>query len=294
MKIAMKTLCLTTLIMIIWSMCCFGESGDLTESGNGAVAHNVVFTVLCDNTSQSDSIFADHGFSCLIESGDQTCLFDAGNNPEKFMANVGKLDVDCSAIDHVFISHIHGDHMGGLSPILEECNRPTLCMPVSYPRPGGESFGDRADADFSAMLEELKPFVYEVIQSREPATFGRDFHTTGVIDNWSYEQALIFPTPKGLIIITGCAHPGIVDIARHAREVMRQDVHFVMGGFHLMRSDSAHVDSVAQELRQLTRYIGPCHCTGEKARAIIKSVFREDYVDVHAGLRLQLPEDNIH
>jgi 7,8-dihydropterin-6-yl-methyl-4-(beta-D-ribofuranosyl)aminobenzene 5'-phosphate synthase len=290
----MKTVCLSTLIMIIWSMYGFGASGDLTDSGDGAVAGNVVFTILCDNISQSDSIFADHGFSCLIESGDHTCLFDAGNDPEKFMANVGKIGVDCSGIESVFISHIHGDHMGGLSPILEECNRPTLCMPVSYPRPDGESFGDRADADFSAMLQQLRPFVSEIMQSREPATFGGDFHTTGVIDHWSYEQALILPTSKGLAIITGCAHPGIVDVVRHAREQMRQDVYFVMGGFHLMRSDSAKVDSVVQELRQLTKYIGPCHCTGEKARAIIKAVFGEYYVDVHAGLRLQLPENNIH
>ena len=290
----MKTLCLTTLIMIMRSMCCFGEGGDTAEPGDGAVADNVVFTILCDNISQSDSIFADHGFSCLIESGERTCLFDAGNNPEKFMANVGRLGVDCSGIESVFISHIHGDHMGGLLPILEECNRPTLCMPVSYPQPGGESFGERADAEFGAMLQQLRPFVSEIMQTKEPATFGSDFHTTGVIDKWSYEQALILPTSKGLTVITGCAHPGIVDVVRHARDQMRQDVYFVMGGFHLMRSDSAQVDSVARELRRLTKYIGPCHCTGEKARSIIKTVFGEYYVDVHAGLRLRSPEDNTH
>ena len=147
-------------------------------------------------------------------------------------------------------------------------------------------------ADFRAMLEQLRPFVSEIVQNRGSVVFGGDFYTTGIIEERWYEQALILPTSKGLTVITGCAHPGIVEIVEHAKELMKQDVYFVMGGFHLLHTDSTQVTTIAQKLRRLTKYVGPCHCTGGKAQAIFKAVFAEDYIDVHAGLKLRLDAEN--
>lgn len=254
---------------------------------------NIVFTILCNNASMSDSIFADHGFSCLIEAGGHTCLFDAGNNADKFMTNVNKAGVDCSGIDHIFISHVHNDHMGGLFDILDKCNKPTLCMPVSYPRQEGESFGEQADKDYAAMLDQLRPFVSEIVQSQDLVNLGDDFYTAGVIDKQSHEQALIIPTSRGMTIITGCAHPGILEIVRHAKEMMKQDVYLVMGGFHLAPTDSTQVETIARELRQLTKYIGPCHCTGENAQSIFRDIFGEDYIDIQAGMKLKSDESKL-
>jgi 7,8-dihydropterin-6-yl-methyl-4-(beta-D-ribofuranosyl)aminobenzene 5'-phosphate synthase len=284
----MKILYLATSIALITGMASTGQSDEFSKDGKTPSADEIVITILCDNNSQSDSIFADHGFSCLISAGAHTCLFDAGNNADKFISNVNKLGVDCFGIQHLFISHVHGDHMGGLSDILKRCNKPTLCMPVSYPRPEGESFGDQADADYAAMLDQFRPSVSKLIQSEELLVFGSGFYTTGVIERQSYEQALILPISEGLIIITGCAHPGIVEIVKHARKLMKQDVHFVMGGFHLLSADSTKVRAIAQELRKLTKHIGSCHCTGETARGVFKDVFDDDYVDIQAGLRLEL------
>jgi len=266
---------------------CYGEGGlaDAQAEENSTV--NIAYTILYNNTSLSDSIFADHGFSCLIEAGEHTCLYDAGNDPEKFMMNVRNMGVDCSRIEYVFISHIHNDHMGGLLDILEECDKPALCMPVSYPRQEGESFGEQADEEYRAILDGLRPFVSELVQHQDLTCLGDSFYTTGVIEKQSYEQALIIPTSGGLTVITGCAHPGIVEIVRQARERMKQDVYFVMGGVHLTRIDSAQVMSIARELRALTRLIGPCHCTGEMVKGIFREVFKEDYVEVGAGLKLQ-------
>lgn len=286
----MKKTYLITSIILILSICCYGENNVVNAREKPESKENIVYTILCNNTSISDSIFADHGFSCLIEAGDHTCLYDAGNNSEKFMMNVKKIGVDCSGIDHVFISHIHNDHMGGLFDILDKCNKPTLCMPVSYPRQEGESFGEQADRDYEAMLDQLRPFVSELIQHKEFANFGDNFYTTGIIKKQSYEQALILPTSKGLVIVTGCAHPGLLEIVKRAKELMKQNVYFVMGGFHLIRTDSTQVKTIAHELRKLTKYIGPCHCTGEKAQGIFKDVFREDYIDIQAGLKLKLDE----
>lgn len=254
---------------------------------------NIVFTILYNNVSVADSITADHGFSCLIESGDFSCLFDAGRISETFMTNVARLGVDCSRVNHVFISHIHGDHMGGLFDILAKCNKPTLYLPFSYPRMPGEPLGDEADSDFNALLEQLRPLVSEIIQKKESVNIAGTFFTTGMIEDQTYEHALIVPTSKGLIVLTGCAHPGILQIVTRAKELIEQDVYFVMGGFHLIRTDSTRVDAIARELRNLTKYIGPCHCTGEKAQGIFKDIFKEDYIDIQAGLKLTLGEGNL-
>jgi 7,8-dihydropterin-6-yl-methyl-4-(beta-D-ribofuranosyl)aminobenzene 5'-phosphate synthase len=249
---------------------------------------NVVCTILYNNISVADSIIADHGFSCLIESGDQSCLFDAGRISDKFMTNVSKLGANCSRINHVFISHIHDDHMGGLFDILTKCNKPTLYLPFSYPQMPGEPLGDEANADFKALLERYEPLVSEIIQKKESVKIDEKFFTTGMIEDQTYEQALIVPTSKGLMIITGCAHPGIIEIVERAKALMKQDVYFVMGGFHLIRIDSTQVITIAQGLRKLTKYVGPCHCTGKEARAVLKDIFKEDYIDIQAGLTFKL------
>jgi 7,8-dihydropterin-6-yl-methyl-4-(beta-D-ribofuranosyl)aminobenzene 5'-phosphate synthase len=251
---------------------------------------DVVCTILYNNTAINDSIIADHGFSCLIESGGHSCLFDAGRIPDKFMANLRTIGANCSRIDQVFISHIHDDHMGGLFDILDLCSKPTLYLPFTYPHMRNEPLGDRADRDFDALLERLKPLVSETIRKKESVRMGSGFNTTGMIEDQTYEHALIVPTSSGLIVVTGCAHPGILKIVRRAKELMKQDVYFVMGGFHLISADSTQVKTIARELRKLTKYIGPCHCTGEKAQGIFKNIFKEDYVEIAAGRRFSLSE----
>jgi len=259
------------------------------ETRNGP--DNIVCTILYNNTSVADSVIADHGFSCLIESGDRSILFDAGRISNKFIANVNKLAIDCSRISTVFISHIHGDHMGGLFDILAKCNKPALCLPFSYPQMPGETLGDGADADFKALLERFEPLVSEIVRKKEPVKINDGFCTTGMMGDRTYEHALIVSTSNGLVIITGCAHPGIVEIVRRAKELMKEDVYFVMGGFHLVRSDSSQVKNIARELRNLTKYVGPCHCTGANACSALRDVFKDDYIDIQAGLKFTLGSD---
>jgi 7,8-dihydropterin-6-yl-methyl-4-(beta-D-ribofuranosyl)aminobenzene 5'-phosphate synthase len=270
----------------------YGQRAGMGQE-KGENTDDVVFTILYNNASVGDSIIADHGFSCLLESGDHSCLFDAGRISDKFMTNVSQLGVDCSRIDQVIVSHIHDDHMGGLFDILAKCDKPALCLPFSYPRSAGEPHTDKSDSDFHALLEQLKPFVSEIIQKKEFGKIGDRFYTTGMIDDQSFEHAWLVPTSKGLIILTGCAHPGILEIVKRARDLMKQDVYFVMGGFHLVSTDSVQVKTIAQELRKLTKFIGPCHCTGEKAQGIFKDVFQEDYIDIKAGLKLRLGDGKL-
>lgn len=257
------------------------------------INENVVLTILYDNRSLNSAIAADHGFSCLLESGDRSCLFDAGRVSDTFMANAAKLGVDYSKIEQVFISHIHDDHMGGLFAVLARCNKPALFLPFSYPRQRGEPLGEQADRDFMSLVDRLKPLVSGIVQRKEGGKVGDRYYSTGIIDDQSYEQALIVPTSKGLIVITGCAHPGILEIVGRAKELMKQDVYLVLGGFHLVSSNSAESTNIAHALRKLTKFVGPCHCTGERAQQIFRDVFGEDYIDVRAGLKLTLGEGKL-
>jgi len=254
---------------------------------------NVVLTILYDNKSLDSAILSDHGFSCLVESGGNACLFDAGRIADKFMTNVSKLGIDCTRIDHVFVSHIHGDHIGGLFDILAQCDKPTLYLSFSYPQMRGEPLGEQADRDFKALLDRFKPLVSKIIRKKESVKIDETFYTSGMFEDETYEQALIVPMSKGLIVIIGCAHPGILEIVSRVKELMKQDIYFVMGGFHLLRTDSAQVEEISRELRKVTKYVGPCHCTGEQAQGILKDIFKEDYIDIQAGLKLTLGEGKL-
>lgn len=88
--------------------------------------------------------------------------------------------------------------------------------------------------------------------------------------------------------MVGCSHPGIIEIVKQAKSLTKREVYLVMGGFHLAVTDYQKVNSIARELRNLTRFIAPCHCTGENATQILKDVFKNDYVEIKAGLTFSI------
>jgi len=282
----MKSKCFVILIIILIAQNqCYGQKNVINTG-------DVFLTILYDNKSVSDSIMTDNGFSCLIESGGNTCLFDAGRIPEKLIINMDRLKADYSNIDLIFITHIHVDHMGGLQELLARGNKPVLYIPYSYPQLIGEPPSDRADSDWLTLLDQYKPMVSELIRKKEPVAVGNIGYSTGMIEDITCEQSLIIPTSKGLVIITGCAHPGIVKIVKQAKSLIKQDVYLVLGGFHLASTDPVEVNNIAQELRKLTKLIGPCHCTGEKAMKIFHNVFKEDYIDIKAGVKIRISNSN--
>ena len=275
-----KKLSLTIITLIVGIQCYSQKIADHHE--------NEVLTILYDNRSAYEFIQADHGFSCLIESVKEKCLFEAGRISDNLILNMKRLNIDYSSINHIFISHIHNDHMGGLQCILSKCNKPNLYMPFSYPQLIDEPISDRADSDWKALLDQYKPMVSNLIKVNETINIGNIGYSSGTIENVFFEQSLIIPTSKGLVIITGCAHPGIVEIVKHAKKLMNDDVYLVLGGFHLNSTNPDKVKNIAQELRELTHYLGPCHCTGTNSMAILKNVFKEDYIDIKAGLKINI------
>jgi 7,8-dihydropterin-6-yl-methyl-4-(beta-D-ribofuranosyl)aminobenzene 5'-phosphate synthase len=240
----------------------------------------LTFTILYNDVALNDSFAADQGFSCLVEAGEKAYLFDAGRIDEALAQNGAAASVDYSRIELVFVSHLHSDHIGGLTGIIRQCNRPALYLPVDYP----VSQTVRGRAWVEERVNGVLPYVSDSVRVMEPTRLNDHLYSTGPLERQSFEQAMVIDAEEGLVVLTGCSHPGIVEIVRRARSLLDREVYLVMGGFHLAVTDSAQVEDIARELRGLTRKIAPCHCTGERPQEIFRAVFGDDYLEVRAGM----------
>jgi len=114
--------------------------------------------------------------------------------------------------------------------------------------------------------------------------------STGELGTSMKEQSLVITTGKGLIIITGCAHPGIVNIVEFAKEYLNQKIYLVLGGFHLMSYQDNQVKQIINKLKALgVKKIAPSHCTGGRPIELFKAAWNEDFMDLGCGAELNIP-----
>jgi 7,8-dihydropterin-6-yl-methyl-4-(beta-D-ribofuranosyl)aminobenzene 5'-phosphate synthase len=232
-------------------------------------------TVLYDNTAARPDCQADWGFACLVEGAQRTILFDTGTKAHVFAANVAALPVDLSRVDALVISHPHGDHTGGIPVALKA--KPGL--PVLLP------FGSP-----SALVESLRSAGAAVTTVEAPADVGPDALVTGPLGGRIPEQALVVKRPGGLVVVTGCSHPGIVAIVEKARQVGGGKVLAVLGGFHLMDHSDQAVAAIVARFQELgVERLGASHCTGEKAIEAFRKAYGARFVETGAGRVVELP-----
>ncbi|MBN1639730.1 MAG: MBL fold metallo-hydrolase [Anaerolineae bacterium] len=212
------------------------------------------FTIVYDNYEYDRTLRTAWGFACWIETGTSTVLFDTGGEGATLLGNLSKLDLDPQRIDAIVLSHIHADHTGGLPGLLQVTDRPTVYAPASFP------------ASFKRDVRAHTELV-EISDGREifPGVY-----TSGQLGTRIVEQALGVETPEGLVVLTGCAHPGIVSMVRAAKDAAgAQTIALVIGGFHLRDHDRSQVEAITRELLELgVQELAACHCTGDRARAL--------------------------
>ena len=115
--------------------------------------------------------------------------------------------------------------------------------------------------------------------------------STGELGTSIKEQSLIIETDLGLVVITGCAHPGIVDIVRLAMELTGQHVYLVLGGFHLGSECKASILEIADEFQRLgVQRVAPCHCTGDLALQVLAEVYGDEFIKNGVGMILDIPQ----
>ncbi|MDP2872467.1 MAG: MBL fold metallo-hydrolase, partial [Bacillota bacterium] len=274
-------------------------------------------TVLADNYVWSNSLCqgqwgASYLLDVKIKGQGRRILLDAGEYAEPVLFNMKLLGIDPGTIDLVVLSHSHHDHTGGLLGVLKAMGKeyvPVIAHPAIFqtsyratpfyanlavplitarreatcahwvlcesPMPVG------AGIAFSGSI----PRVTEFEPSGLPGLYVLDDGTAHPYDITD-DAALYFNTPAGVVVVTGCAHAGIVNVVRHgAAATGLSQVAAVIGGFHLV---GASEDRVARTIEALRAYPGvkivTGHCTGNKAAARLDEAFGDDFCALSCGL----------
>ncbi len=212
------------------------------------------------------------GFSAFIVFDRQKILFDIGGDAAILIGNIRALGLDLKKLDAAIISHNHWDHAYGLPGIYSLTETvPQVHVPASAR---------------DSVLQQNPGF--DVVAVKEPVEVLPRVWSTGEMET-SYrniklhEQSLILDGDGGLYVITGCAHPGIVEIVERVREVIpERPIALVTGGFHLV--NASDVRDISARLKELgVMNIAPSHCTGDRAMDIFREEWGDRYIELCLG-----------
>ena len=236
---------------------------------------DISITVVYDNNPYKQGLETGWGFSALITGAEKTILFDSGRD-RSLLSNMEKLAIDPDSIDIVILSHIHPDHTGGLPSLLEKNPKIGVYLPKSFPT----KFKDNVQDSGAKMIEV-----------EQPIKICENVYSAGQPGKWIKEQSLIIQTDKGLILVTGCAHPGILKIVNAAKDLVKNDILLVMGGFHLEWASRGKIEKIISTFKKLNvRYVGLCHCSGEKSKGLFEKHFGRNYINIGAGKVITLAD----
>ena len=271
-----------------------------------------------------NALVAEHGFSVLVDVSKDgtrhTVLFDTGTSPDGVAENMRRLQVDLSRIEVIICSHGHFDHTTGLDGLIRRLgtgNLPVLIHPDFWHRrrlaiPGRDPIeipttSRRAlvDAGFEVIEEQQPSFLFD----RSLLVTGEVPRTTGYEPGFPPQQAWLGgrwePDPlvlddqalivdikdKGLLVITGCGHAGVINICRYAVRLTKdRPLYAVMGGFHLNGpAFEPLIPRVLDDMSALSpSVVVPAHCTGWRAQHALSNRFGEAFIPNTVGTRFEL------
>lgn len=270
-------------------------------------------TVLCENSvGPVSGTLGEHGFAALVEGKGVRILFDTGMG-ETLLRNAMRMNKDLHSTNPVILSHGHCDHSGGLLPLLRNCGAKDV-----YAHPGvfsrryrvkdtGESYavgipcdeeflrGMGARFDLDCRFREIAPDIFLSGEVRRRTQFekgDRGLFRDPVgreADPLQDDQSLVVRTAKGLVLLLGCCHAGVVNTIEHAREKTREDrVYAILGGTHLGFCSSEQLEETVTALRTF-RIARICvgHCTGFAASARLLREFPGAFQLANVGYSLE-------
>jgi 7,8-dihydropterin-6-yl-methyl-4-(beta-D-ribofuranosyl)aminobenzene 5'-phosphate synthase len=239
------------------------------SSNSQITKEKVTLITIYDNFSFNPELKTGWGFACLIKYQDKNILFDTGAESSTLLSNMEKLEIDPDQIDIIVLSHNHHDHTGGLFGLLKENSQVKVFLPQSFP----QSFKDQVE-DYGSTVVEIDQF--------SPIING--VYSTGQLGISIKEQSLIVDSNKGLVILTGCAHPGIMKIIKRVKANLDKKIYLVMGGFHLSSASDSQLNQIIKEFSQLgVEKAAPCHCSGERCRQLFKEKYGNNYLENGVG-----------
>lgn len=272
-------------------------------------------TVLCENSvGPISGTLGEHGFAALIEpSGGAPILFDTGAGAT-LLHNAGGMNKNLSNLAGVVISHGHYDHAGGLLPLLQEhgplpvFGHPAIftsryrvkdtgeCLSIGMPnnREALEKAGAmfNLSADFREIATDLF-LTGEVPRATPFETGDQGLYcdcTSQEIDTTRDDQSLILDTEKGLVVLMGCCHAGVINTLEHVSSAMgKRDVYAVIGGTHLGFCGQEQLEQTIAALKSRgIRKVAASHCTGFAAAARLSREMPKEFQTALVGYSLEV------
>jgi len=232
--------------------------------------------ILADNYTFDKKFKECWGFSVLINDD---ILFDTADSAETFLHNAQMMNIDLSLIKKVVISHDHWDHVGGLEALFKENSKVLLY--------GLKAFSD--DFRERAVKYNIKLIENEDFNEIDKGIFTSEPFKTIYKQSQLVEQALILKTTKGLMIILGCAHPGVVQMTEAIKKHFKEDLYCVLGGYHLESKTENEINSIVSKFQKLdVCKVAPTHCTGQKAIEIFSKSYGDNFLRLKTGLEIEL------
>lgn len=232
-----------------------------------------------DNETSEEDLVAGWGFSALISSSERALLFDAGSDVKILEENMEELGVIPGDLDGIFLSHPHCDHVGGLSAVLSQNSDLSVYVTKGFPQ---------------EIKNKVRDYGAELVEIAGSEEIFEGWHSTGeMISDYHGsdlpEQGLTVEGDSGPVVISGCAHPGISKIVGRAKEITGEPPRLVLGGFHLGSRSKGEIKAILKDFAGYgVRGVAPTHCTGEKAKAIMRVEYREDFVDFGVGEQIRV------
>ena len=273
----------------------------------------MIIKTLVENTSISKDFGNEHGLSLYIETNALKILFDVGAS-ELFLKNAEKLGVNITDVDFLVISHGHYDHGGGLKTFFKENTKAEVCLHhLAFEKHYAIRPNDKLD--FIGLDDELKQnkqIVFtsdrfyisngiqvfsNVVQRETRPKSNRGLLTEQnermIDDTFAHEQNLIIEEDGKTLLVTGCAHNGIINILEHFQEIKGRMPDYVIGGFHLSsrsggNEDSDMIDRIGKYLMATKAKFYTCHCTGIEAYERLRSVMGDNIDYLSTGSEITI------
>jgi 7,8-dihydropterin-6-yl-methyl-4-(beta-D-ribofuranosyl)aminobenzene 5'-phosphate synthase len=285
------------------------------DLGGGSDLVNWKITTLIENKSAGlEFLKTEHGLSILIESPQGNVLMDTGQTGQ-FIENAQVLGVDLKKIDQTVLSHGHYDHAGGfmaLLPYLEKSttlwfsqfihrekfklegeNRKYIGNPFQLHEFISKGFEPRSVIEDVTLI---LPNVFIVtnfernspLENDNPKFVYRD-REKYVVDTFDDEISLVLKTESGLVVILGCAHPGVINMLSTIRKRFVEPIHMLIGGTHLNSASDERIKRTIEVLKEMEiERIGVSHCTGDHAVEMFREAFQDGFFENNTGTIIEI------